>query len=170
MKPIIIIYGFISAIMITILLVATTLLLSKIGYETGEIAGYSAIILSFLVIFFAVSEYRKKKPERGASFKDAFLIGLSITFIASLFYAVTWVVLYYTVIPDFWDQYGNHVLGKMRSNGATEQAIRDQLETLTKYKEMYKNPVINLGFAFIEPFPVGVVISIIAALIARFRK
>jgi hypothetical protein len=38
---------------------------------------------------------------------------------------------------------------------------------VAKYKELYKNPLLNAVLTFIEPFPIGLVITLISALVLR---
>jgi hypothetical protein len=40
---------------------------------------------------------------------------------------------------------------------------------MKKFKELYDNPFINAAFTFIEPFPVGLIITLISALVLRKR-
>jgi hypothetical protein len=38
---------------------------------------------------------------------------------------------------------------------------------VTKYKELYKNPLYNAALTFIEPFPIGLVITLLSAAVLR---
>jgi hypothetical protein len=38
---------------------------------------------------------------------------------------------------------------------------------LKKYKEVYDNPLFNAAMTFIEPFPIGLVITLISAAVLR---
>ena len=38
---------------------------------------------------------------------------------------------------------------------------------MQKYKEMYDNPLINAAMTFIEPFPVGLLITLLSAAVLR---
>jgi len=39
-----------------------------------------------------------------------------------------------------------------------------------KYKETYDNPLINAAMTFIEPFPIGLVITLISAAVLRRKR
>ena len=56
---------------------------------------------------------------------------------------------------------------KLKASGASAAAIQAQLQQLKKYKEMYDNPFLNAAITFIEPFPVGLVITLISAAVLR---
>jgi hypothetical protein len=80
---------------------------------------------------------------------------------------VTWEILYYNFLPDFADKYNAYVIEKARASGATPAALQTQIAQLKKFKELYDNPLTNAAVTFIEPFPIGLVISLISAAILR---
>jgi len=45
--------------------------------------------------------------------------------------------------------------------------IAAKVEQMKKYKEIYDNPLMNAAVTFIEPFPVGLVITLISAAVLR---
>lgn len=92
---------------------------------------------------------------------------LGITVISCVCYAVSWEILYFNFLPDFMDKYGAHMVEKAKASGASAAAIQMQVEQAKKFKEMYDNPLINAALTFIEPFPVGLVITLISAATLR---
>jgi len=54
----------------------------------------------------------------------------------------------------------------VKSSGASPEAIQTQLNQL-KYLD---NPFINAAMTFTEPFPVGLIITLISALILRKKS
>jgi hypothetical protein len=51
----------------------------------------------------------------------------------------------------------------MREKGATEAAIGAKKKEMEKMKAMYNNPLINAAVTFIEPFPVGLIVTLVSA-------
>jgi hypothetical protein len=45
-------FGLISGMLSSVMMLLTVPLLDRIGFDHGEIFGYSAIVLSFLLVFF----------------------------------------------------------------------------------------------------------------------
>jgi hypothetical protein len=45
-----------------------------------------------------------------------------------------------------------------------------KVQELKKYKELYDNPFFNAAMTFIEPFPIGLVITLISAAVLRKRE
>ena len=55
----------------------------------------------------------------------------------------------------------------MRAAGASEAAIQAKTLELQKSAAAYKNPLVNVAMTFIEPFPVGLLITLISAAVLR---
>src|SRR5215472_15838489 len=139
----------------------------KLGHS--YVIGYTTIVLSMLLSYFGIRSYRDNVANGHITFAKALLVGLSITVISCLCYVVTWEIIYFNFMPDFMDKYGAQVLQKMQSSGATAAAIQQKSEEINKLKIMYKNPLFNAAMTFIEPFPVGLVITLISAAVLRKR-
>ena len=165
MKKTILIFGLISGALISLLMALTVPFQDRIGH--GYVIGYTTIVLSLLLSYFGIRSYRDNVANGHITFGKAFLVGLSITVISCLCYVVTWQIIYYKFMPDFMDKYGAHVLERMQASGATAAAIQEKSEEINKLKVMYKNPLFNAAMTFIEPFPVGLVITLISAAVLR---
>ncbi len=139
----------------------------RIGFDKSVVVGYTTIVLSFLLVFFGVRSYRDNVGSGQISFARAFAVGISITLITCICYVVTWEVLYYNFLPDFMDKYGAYTVQKLQASGASPAAVQAQLTQMKKYKELYANPLINAALTFTEPFPIGLVITLISAAVLR---
>lgn len=164
MKKTILTFGLISGAVSSLVMVAIVPFKNRIGFERGPVIGYTSIVLSFLLVFFGIRSYRDNVGNGQITFLKAFAVGISITLISCICYVVTWEVVYYNFLPDFWDKYGAHLVEKLRASGASDAAIQARRQELAKYKELYKNPFYNAVLTFIEPFPIGLVITLISAL------
>jgi len=164
-KKTILTFGLISGAIISLMMALTVPFQDKIGHS--YIVGYATIVLSLLLSFFGIRSYRDNVQNGHITFAKAFLVGLSITVISCLCYVATWEIIYYNFMPDFMDKYGAHILQKMQASGATAAAIQQKTDEINKLKVMYKNPLFNAAITFIEPFPVGLVITLISAAILR---
>jgi hypothetical protein len=128
------------------------------------VVGYTAIVLSLLLVFFGIRSYRDNYSNGQITFSKAFAVGISITVISCICYVVTWEILYYNFLPDFMDKYGAHMVAKAKASGVSVEAVQAQVK---KYKEMYDNPLINAAMTFIEPFPIGLIMTLISAAVLR---
>jgi len=167
MKKTILTFGLISGAISSLMMVATVPFADRIGFDKGAVVGYTAIVLSFLLVFFGIRSYRDNEGNGQITFSKAFAVGISITVISCLCYVVTWEIIYFNFLPDFMDKYGAHMTEKARASGASAAAVLAKAEQVKKYKEMYDNPLINAAMTFIEPFPVGLVITLISAAVLR---
>jgi hypothetical protein len=167
MKKTILVFGLISGALSSLMMLATVPFMDKIGLDKGEFVGYTAIVLSFLLVFFGIRSYRDNVGNGQITFTKGFAVGICITLISCAFYVATWEVLYFTVMHDFMDKYSAYVVQKLQASGASAAAVQAQVQQLKKYKELYENPFFNVAMTFIEPFPVGLVITLISAAILR---
>jgi hypothetical protein len=167
MKKTVLTFGLISGAVSSLMMLATVPFVDKIGFDKGEIVGYTAIVLSFLLVFFGVRSYRDNVGNGQITFTKGFAVGIAITLISCVFYVVTWEVLYFTVMHDHMDKYAAYMVEKLKASGASAAAVQAQVQQMKKFKELYENPLFNAAMTFIEPFPVGLVITLISAAVLR---
>jgi small-conductance mechanosensitive channel len=167
MKKTVLTFGLISGAVSSLMMVATVPFADRIGFDKGAVVGYTSIVLSFLLVFFGIRSYRDNAGNGQITFTKAFAVGITITVISCICYVVTWEVLYYNFLPGFMDKYGAYVVEKAKASGANAAAVETQIQQMNRYKELYKNPLINVAMTFIEPFPIGLLITLISAAILR---
>jgi hypothetical protein len=167
MKKTTLTFGVISGAISSLMMVGTVPVRHMIGYDKSIVIGYTSIVLSFFLVFFGIRSYRDNLGDGQITFLKAFAVGISITVLSCLCYVVTWEVMYHTVFPDFWDKYGAHLVEKLQASGASPAAVQAKFQQVTKYKELYKNPFLNAALTFIDPFTIGLVITLISAAVLR---
>lgn len=169
MKRIVLRYGLASgAILLAIAGVMLPLCLNGIiGFDQGELVGFSTMILAFLMVFFGIRSYRDSVGGGAIGFGKAFQVGILITLITCAVYVVTWEIAYFNFFPDFLDQYSAHTLDKMRAAGESEAAIREEAAKMADLAKVYDNVFINSGITFLEIFPVGLIVTLVSAGILR---
>lgn len=167
MKKTILTFGLISGAISSLMMMATAPFLDRIGFDKGAYVGYTAIVLAFLLVFFGIRSYRDNVGNGQITFSKAFAVGIFITLISCIFYVVTWEIIYFNFMPDFMDKYSAYVVQKLQASGASAAAVQAKVEELKKYKEQYESPLFNAAVTFLEPFPVGLVITLISAGVLR---
>lgn len=139
-----------------------------ISLERGMLYGFASMILGFSLTFVAVKNYRDKYNGGTITFGKALMMGIYIALIASSVYVAAWLIDYYFFIGDsFWDYYAQAARTGLESEGATEQAIAEQMAEIDGWKEMYKNPVVAGLITYTEILPVGIIIALITAAILK---
>lgn len=128
MKKNVIVFGLISGLIITTMMVfSVDQCYKNADFEGSMVLGYAGMILAFSFVFVGIKNFRDKYNEGMISFMAAFKIGLYITLIASTMYVVVWLFYYYLFVPDFMDKYSAHMLKQLKASGATQVEVKDHL-------------------------------------------
>jgi len=167
MKKTVLTFGLISGAILSLMMLCTLPFIDKIGFDKGEIIGYTTMVLSFLLVFFGIRSYRESVGGGTITFGRAFSVGILITVISCLCYVVTWEIIYFKLAPGFAEKYANYMMEQLRASGASQQVIEAKLQEMKSFKAMYDNPLINAAISFIEPFPIGLIMTLISAAILR---
>jgi Protein of unknown function (DUF4199) len=167
MKKTVLTFGLISGGVSAAMMLMTVPFADRIGWEKGEILGYTGIVLSALMVFFGVRSYRENVGAGRITFGRGFAVGILITLISSACYVGTWEIVYYKFMPDFVDKYAAHMVEHAKVSGASQQKMDETARQAEQFKKMYANPAINVAMTFMEVFPIGLVVTGITAGILR---
>ena len=170
MKKTVLTFGLIGGAIMAAMMFATLPFLDKIGFDKGEIVGYTTMVLAFLLVFFGIRSYRENVGGGHITFGRAFAVGILITMVSCACYVVAWEILYFKFMPDFADKYASYMVEKVRASGATQQVVDATAEQMKSFKALYNNPFINAAMTFVEPFPVGLIITLISAAFLRKKR
>ena len=140
MKKIVLTFGLISGAIISAMLLLALPFKDQIGFDRGEIIGYTSMVLAFLLIFFGVRSYRDNIAGGTVRFGRAFAVGALIALVASLCYVATWEVIYFKLSPGYMTKYQAHMLDKARADGASAEVIASKKAEMDKFAVMYNNP------------------------------
>src|SRR6185369_4502519 len=170
MKKIVLTFGLISGVIMSALMLSTVPFMHQIGMNKGLVIGYTTMVLSFLLVFFGIRSYRENVGDGHISFGRGLAVGLLIMLITCACYVITWEIIYFNFMPDFAEKYAAFVLEDARAHGASAAELAKQTEDLKRCRELYSNIFFNVGMTFLEPLPVGVIMTFISALILRRRR
>lgn len=160
----------IGVIVVGFMLYATMACYTNPDMESNDVLGYAGLIATFSFIFVGIKNYRDKYNGGLITFGQAFKTGFYITLIASTLYVGVWLVEYYVFIPDFLDKYIPHVMKESVRNGFTAAELVEKQGEMDKFKEMYKNPLFVVMVSYAEIFPLGLIITLISALILKRKE
>ena len=167
MKKIVLTFGLLSGVVSALMMFVTVLFIDQIGWDNGVFVGYTAIVLSLLFVFFGIRSYRDNHLGGRITFGRAFGVGILITLISCVFYVIAWEIEYATMFSDFADKYAAYAMDKARAAGADEAALAAKATEMADMKEVMDNPLVRPLFIFIEPFPVGLLVTLISAAVLR---
>lgn len=166
MKKIVLTFGIISGLIISGMFVLTIPFSDGIGFEQGAIIGYASMLAASLLIVFGIRSYRDNVGGGVVRFGRAFAVGILIVVVSNVLYVATWEFVYPRYMPDFYDKYEAAAVKKAQAKGATA----DELAAIHKQIETFKHPILNPLITFLEPLPVGLLVTLIAAWVFSRRR
>ena len=164
------VFGLLSGAVASSMMLLTLPFQDRLAHGNGAlILGYTTIVLSFLFVYFGVRSFRERQPGGALTFTRAFGVGLAITLISCACYVGTWEFIYFKLAPDFVDKYAAHQIEKVRASGAPQAKIDETARQMADFKVMYNKPLMNVAITFLEPFPVGLLVTVVSAAVLRRR-
>jgi len=172
MRKIVLTFGLIAGAILSAMMLLALLFKDQIGFgDKGLIVGYTSMVLAFLMVFVGVKSYRDNVAGGQVTFGRAFKVGLLIAAVGSICYVATWQLVFYKLAPDYLDRYAAYAVEKARSSGASEAEIAATTTKMAEFKEMYRNPLVNIALTLLEPLPVGIVFTLVTAgVLSRKRR
>jgi hypothetical protein len=166
-------WGLLSGIAMSIFFLVTHLLYTKDfkaeTWETGEILGYSSMIIALTAIFLGVKTYRDNVLGGKISFGKAFTLGLGISAVASIVFGVYVYILVTVIAPELPDKMIDAYREKIKSSGESQQVVSRELSEFEPMSKLWKNPLYQGFFSVVTIFPIGMLISLICAVILKRR-
>jgi hypothetical protein len=170
MKKIVVTFGLLSGVVSAVLMLANMSFVDTTGFDRALYLGYTVIVISFLFVYFGIRSYRDNVLGGRITFGKAFQAGILITLISCLCYVGTWLVTYRQFFPDFGDKYVAYLIEDKRASGASQAEIDALVKQGEEMKRMLDNPFMNAAVTFTEPFPVGLLITLISAAVLRKQE
>jgi hypothetical protein len=169
MKKPVLTFGLISGLMISVLMGCSLLLANRIGSGHSMVLGYTIMVASFLLVYFGIRSYRDNGLAGQISFGRAFACGILITLITCVCYVAMWEILYFNFMPHFMDSYFAAQIHKVQTSGLDAATAAAEVAAIEHSQQLYQNPIVNMAYTFMEPLPVGLVITLISAAVLRRR-
>jgi len=133
----------------------------------GMALGYLTMLVALSAVALGIKHHRDVDRGGVIRFWPAFGMGLAISFVAGVFYVLAWEVAQATVVHDFAGNYAASVIANAKVNGADAAALAKLTAQMEAFKIQYANPLFRLPMTFAEIFPVGVLVSLVSALVLR---
>ena len=162
----ILVYGLISGAVIIAGIIGT-LIASGDGPHSPVWLGYLIMLIGLSSILLAVKSHRDRALGGVIRFLPAFLMGLAISLIASVAYVVIWEIYQASTGYAFMDQYIAATLEQKAKAGVSGEAYEKLAAQMEAMRESYRNPLFRYAVTFAEIFPVGLLVSLVAAALLR---
>jgi hypothetical protein len=167
MKRIVLTFGFLSGGVLSAMMLLTLPFINQIGFDRAEVIGYATIAAAFLLVFFGVRAYRDRVVQGPLTFGRALTVGLLITLVSSACYVATWELVYFKLASGFSERYARYAIERAQTSGSSPQELEATKRRMESFKRMYDNPLTNAAITFLEPAPIGIVVSVISAAVLR---
>ena len=128
---------------------------------------YIVMLVALSMVFVGIKQYRDQALGGVIKFGPALLVGLGISAIAGVFYAIAWEICTAFMRFDFVAFYANEMVEQARAAGADEQGMAAAAANATSFTQMYANPLFRIPMTFLEIFPVGILVSLISAALLK---
>jgi hypothetical protein len=166
MLRIILIYGVIGGFVVAVPMAVSWFTSDGTIPENAALIGYSSMLLAFTMVFVGIKHYRDKVQGGVIRFLPALGVGLGISAVASLFWVVGWEITLAAGF-DFDRAYVDSLVAAAEARGAPVAEIERIRAETADFLAIYANPLFRLPITFVEMFPIGVVISLLSALLLR---
>ncbi len=171
MQKLMLVYGTIAGtIIIGSIIFGLALDTDDDSMKSLEWLGYLIMIVALSMIFIGIKRYRDRDLGGVIRFGTAAKLGLGITLVASLIYVVAWEVNLSLTDYAFIDDYTQSIIAGKQAEGVEGAELEEVVAEMEKMKVQYSNPVYRLPMTFLEIFPVGLLITLIAAALLRNRR
>jgi hypothetical protein len=128
------------------------------------------MIIALSMIFFGIKSYRDNHQNGAITFGKGFKVGLLIALVSSAMYVVGWMAYVEIAAPNFGNEYYAHYIEKVKSSGKPQVEIDKKVIELEHMRDLYQNIFVQIGMTFLEIFPVGLLISLVSALILKRKE
>lgn len=154
--------GVFGGIIVSIVMISITIYMKTYpNYEPSAIIGFGSMLLAFIFVILGIKQQRE--TNNGViTFGKAFLTGLGISLVISTIYVLVWLIIYYNFFPDFMEQYSKMVL-----KNVSPDELASKTAEMNQMKEWYKSPIMIILLTFMEILPLGIVVSLIGALVYK---
>lgn len=131
----------------------------------GMVIGFSAMLLALSLVFVGVKAHRDRTLGGVIGFLPAFGMGLAISAVAGLLYVAAWEAALAVTAMDFGQHYADQMIADAEGKGVSGPALARTRADAAAFAADYNNPAYRVPMTFSEFFPVGVLVSLISALL-----
>lgn len=132
-----------------------------VSMNAGMAIGYLTMLIGLTTVFLAVKRRRDVDGGGVIRFWPAFGLGLAISLVAAIVYALAWEA---TLAMIGFDAFADRMMAMMQDGGSSPQELA---EMRAFFDTSYRNPVTRVMVSISEMLPVGVLVSLVSAALLR---
>jgi uncharacterized protein DUF4199 len=143
----------------------SALLAAGLGHSLW--VGYLIMLVALTLIFVGMKRYRDVEKGGVIRFLPAFGVGLGMAIVAGIAYVVVWETYVALAHYDFMGDYIAGIRHEREAAGVSGAALAREMAELETMRAQMANPLFRLPMIFLEIFPVGLVVALVAAALLR---
>jgi hypothetical protein len=136
-------------------------------FDYGMYWGFSSQIIALSFIFIGIRQYRNNYGEGKITFGKAFSVGIGIALIASVFYVLTWEVIFNNFASDFMVHYTEYEVKQRTLAGLSGAELESFKAEMAQMTQDYNKAYVRMPYTFAEIFPTGLIMTLIASLVYK---
>ena len=175
MTRVVLTFGLLAGLIIAALVWIVAWLIERdmIDFNRSAFVGYGSMLIALTMVFFGIKSYRDRYGNGAITFLKAVQIGLLISVIAGFIYYVG-AESYNLANPGFQAKFMQKLteqkVGTLKTEGTAPEKIAAAQAEVDMMQSLFNNPLGFLVIAMIEILPVGIVVTLISALVLRKRE
>jgi hypothetical protein len=175
MRKVTLTFGLLAGVVASVFMVVIMRLCKSgtINFDNSDFIGYGSMLIALSMIFFGIKSYRDNYRNGAIKFGKGLQVGMLITLVASLIYAVAGET-YYQIDPAgqaaLTSKYTDYQINKMRESGAAPAEIEQKINEMANMKEMYQNPLLRFVMTLAIIVPAGMIVTLLSAAILRRKE
>ena len=171
MKKTILTYGIYTFFVASTLFIAALYLGFGLDFKTHGIVGYLTMVASLYFVYFGIKHYKNNEGNGEIDFKTAFVIGAAISAFAAIIFGVIDAIYITKINPDFIKQYVSYENSIIDAQtNLSVNGMKLEKLALQKQSEVFGNPIIVFIITTMMVFVIGVIISLLSALIMHKKN
>ncbi|MEM7282064.1 MAG: DUF4199 domain-containing protein, partial [Pseudomonadota bacterium] len=138
-------------------------------FDSGEKIGYTIMVLTMSLVFFAIKQTRDKELGGELKFGQGVAIGTTTNLVASGLFGVFNIIYMRFLAPDFLPTYAAYYRQGIENSDQSAEAIAEQLTDFDANQGLFLNPEFNGFVMFATVFLIGLIITLIAAFALKTK-
>ncbi|NZA27156.1 DUF4199 domain-containing protein [Luteimonas sp. SJ-92] len=161
-------YGVIAGLIVGAALVGVSLAYDgQPPRDWGMAAGFASMLVALSAVFVGIKRHRDSAGGGVIRFWPAFGLGLAISLVASVIYVAAWELSLVLIDTDFAAMFAAQMIERAEAKGLAGDALAEAVRKAREFEAMYRNPLLRMPMTFVEIFPVGMLVSLVSALVLR---
>ena len=149
MNKVIVRYGIIAGLIVGIPMMTYMLRMpADAKAAPSMLLTYVVMLVALSMVFVGIKQYRDRALGGVISFMPALLVGLGISAVAGVIYAIAWEITMAFMKFDFMAFYANSMIEQARASGADAQGVAAAAAQAAEFTQMYANPLFRVPITF----------------------